>query len=119
METAYHQFTVEYSHNDTAVGEFDGPVHNQYIIVEDARVFHRVAFHAEEKSGGFVADELFVEVDAPFHVIIGRCPETGGIGGAYIVLAVFFAAPVGSPEKKIIIHGGIVSVKLKYLVLLC
>ena len=64
----------------------------------------RSTFHSDEIGGWFVADELFVEVDAAFGIIIGRRPESGGVGGLHLLLREVLGAPIGGVGVGIPVH---------------
>jgi len=104
MIAPHEQFAVEDSHDDFSIAEFDRAVDDKHVAIEDARFAHSIAFHSEEIGGGLVADELLVEVDAALGVIIGRCPESGGVGGLHLMLRKILGAPVGGVGVGIPIH---------------
>ena len=101
---AHQQFAIEDRHNDLSVTEFDRAVDDEYVAIEDAGLAHGIALHPEKISGGLVADELLVEVDAALGVIIGRRPESGGVGGLHLMLREILGAPVGGVGVGIPIH---------------
>jgi len=47
---------------------------------------HGISFHAEKESGWLIPDELFIQVHAPFHIVVGGCAEACGIGGLHFLL---------------------------------
>ena len=67
FETPDEHLAVEVGDHDLPAGRFYGPVHDDYVPVEDTRAGHGVAAHAHKDGGGFVANELFVEIDVDFH----------------------------------------------------
>lgn len=104
MIAPYEQFAVEDGHDDFSVAEFDRAVDDEHVAIEDAGFAHGIAFHSEEIGGGLVADELLVEVDAALGVIIGRCSESGGVGGLHLMLREILGAAVGGVGVEIPIH---------------
>ena len=104
MIAPHQQFAVEDSHDDFSIAEFDRAVDDEHVAIEDAGFPHGIAFHSEEVGGGLVADELLVEVDAPLGVIIGRCPESCGVGGLHLMLREILGAPVGGVAVRFPIH---------------
>ena len=60
----------------------DGPdLQEGMRAFHDSCIDHAVAAHPHKKSCRFVAHQLLIEIDTSFHIIIGCCSETGGIGG--------------------------------------
>ena len=111
---AHQQFAIEDRHNDLSVTEFDRTIDDEYVAIEDAGLAHGIALHPEEIGCGLVADELFVEVDAALGIVIGRRPESGGVGGFDLLLCKVFRAPIGGLRVMIPVH--IFYAKLMFLV---
>jgi hypothetical protein len=70
----------------------------------NAGIDHAVSGYPHEKRCRFVAHQLFIKVDAPVHIIIGRRPEPGCIGLGHIQLPVGFTARITGSEKTFYIH---------------
>src|SRR5690606_34828106 len=92
VKAADQQFTIEYGYHHPPFSHAQRAIHYQDIIVEYPRVAHGIALHAEKKGGGLVADQLLIEVDPPFHIIISRGAKAGSIGGGHFMLRKLFAA---------------------------
>ena len=58
--------------DDTAVSGFQGFVDNQQIAVMDAHPDHGIALYAQEEGGLGARDEMLVQRQAAFHIIVGR-----------------------------------------------
>ncbi len=99
MIAPHQQFSIEDGNDDFAVGKLHGSVNNQYIPFKDTDLRHGITFHPKEERGRFIADQLFIEVNAPFGIIIGCRPEAGGIGGTYFLLRKGLGAFIGRSEK--------------------
>src|SRR3954463_14405163 len=75
FKAADQHFAVEGCDYDLSVGGFYGAVYDDHVAIEDAGAGHGVTADPHEEGGGFVPDELFVEVDASFHIIVGGGAE--------------------------------------------
>jgi hypothetical protein len=64
-----------------------------------------VAVHSKKEGSGLVFDELLVEVNTPFHIIVGGGPKASGIGGYNVLLGKCFGAFIGSPLPLLTIHN--------------
>ena len=58
--------------------DVDGTIDHDGVAVEDAGIFHGMAFDLEEEGGSRVADQQLVEIQPVFNVIIGRRRKSGG-----------------------------------------
>src|SRR5690606_24820223 len=85
VKTTYQQFAIEYRYNDFSIRGFDRTVHDQYVIVKNAGVFHGIAPHPEKISGRLVSHQFLVEVDTTLHVVISSRTKTRCIGCADIM----------------------------------
>lgn len=81
LEALADQVAAEFGHDDGAVLGLEGPVHHQQVAGEDAGTGHGIARHAEAEGGGFVANEVFVEVETLFEVVIGGGEGARGDAG--------------------------------------
>jgi hypothetical protein len=63
---------------DAAVGHRGGTINDQQVAVVNGGALHRIAGNADEEGGGRVADQVLVEVDPAFQVVVGRRGEAGG-----------------------------------------
>src|SRR5438132_1589591 len=79
FKAADQHFTVEGGDDDLSVGGFDGTVYDDHVAVENAGAGHGVAADPHEEGGRLVPYQLFIEVDASFHIIVCRRTETGGV----------------------------------------
>ena len=59
-----------------AVGAGNGPVNDQQIAVENPCSPHGIAGDADVKRRGGMADEILVEVEAAFQIIVGGRRES-------------------------------------------
>lgn len=67
-----------YSGNDNmAFPGINGTIHNQQITIVDAIVQHGIAGNFEKKTGIGVRQQVFVQVQRPFDMIIGRRRKSG------------------------------------------
>jgi hypothetical protein len=83
---------------------FNAPVNDYNIPVMNTCIDHAVAGNPHEESGRFVPDELFIEVNTPFHVIISSSSKSCGIGGWNIELLKLFTAAVTGFKKSFYFH---------------
>jgi hypothetical protein len=58
-----------------------------------------------KKGGGLVTDQLLVQIDTPFHVIVRGGPEAGGVGGRRLPLGETLGALIAHTEKLLEFHG--------------
>src|ERR1700742_2132542 len=62
LEPSDQHFSVQCGDDHLAACCLDRPIYNDYVTVENAGIHHSVAVHPHEKSGGFVTDQLFIQV---------------------------------------------------------
>lgn len=55
-------------------------IDHQQIAVDDAIAAHRITFNPHEEGGQGRRDQLKIEIDACFDIVIGRAGEAGGDG---------------------------------------
>ena len=70
--------TIENRHHHPARSGVEAAVHHQQVTVVDAGTGHGVAAHPQKKRAGGMADQLFIQVDSHFHVVVRRGREPGG-----------------------------------------
>ena len=69
---------IENSHHHPPRARVEAAVHHQQVAVVDAGAGHGVAAHPQEKGAGGMADQLFIQIDSHFHVVICGRGKTGG-----------------------------------------
>lgn len=80
-EALHRKFPVEHADDDVVLFRGQRPVDDQDIPAEDARTFHRMAFHPHEEGGGGVLDQQLVEIELLLQVIIRRRGKAGAHPG--------------------------------------
>ena len=69
---------LQHRHHNAAGARLHAAIDDQQITVMDAGLHHRIAAHAQEEGAAGAGDQLLVEVDAGFDVVVGGAGETGG-----------------------------------------
>ena len=75
------EFAVDVGDDDVFVGRLGGAIHDQEIAGVDAGIDHGIAGDADKISRGRMGDEIFVEIELGFEVVLGGRGKTGGDGG--------------------------------------
>jgi hypothetical protein len=65
-------------HHHHAGSGVDAAINHQQITVDDAVATHRRAAHPHEEGGQRPGDQLDIEIDDRFHIVVGGTGETGG-----------------------------------------
>ena len=85
------QFSIDGGDDDTAIRGFEASVDDEEVSVVNASTNHGVSRGPDEEGGGGLLDEVLIEVEGSFEVIIGgggeacgdaRCIE--GDGGFFV-----------------------------------
>lgn len=71
------EFAVEVGDDDVFIFGLGGAIHDQEVAGVDAGVDHGIAGDADEIGGGGLGDEVLVEVELAFEVILGRRGKAG------------------------------------------
>lgn len=72
MEPFDGVFIIDDCKHDMPVLWLNGAVYYQHISVVNVRASHRIAYYPEEKSRGFVAHQIGIEIEAFFNVFVRR-----------------------------------------------
>ncbi len=78
LEALADQVAPQLGHDDGTVRGLEGPVHQQEVAGKDTRSGHGIARHTEAKGGGLVLDQVFIQVQAFFDVVVGGGEGSGG-----------------------------------------
>lgn len=63
--------------NDDVVGLWgDAAIHHEEFAIEDSGIAHGFSRGAHEERGGRPADQMLVEVELPFDVVVRRARKT-------------------------------------------
>lgn len=82
LQALDRQFSMQDRNDDVFSLSCEAAINDEEVAVEYAGVFHRFAHRPGEKGGGRVPDEVFVEVELSFDVVVGGARESGRNPGA-------------------------------------
>ena len=71
------QFAVQDGDDDACVLWFERAVNDEYVAGMDAGVNHRIAGDADEEGGGRMLDQMAIEIEPAFDVVLCGRRETG------------------------------------------
>ena len=95
LQPTHQELAVDHGHDHFPAHGFDAAVYDEHIAMINAGADHGIAIHSKKESGGFVADQLFIEVDPPLHIVVGRGAKARGIRSGYFPLVEIFTAFIG------------------------
>jgi hypothetical protein len=73
---------VDLGYHDAAMPGGEGLVHDQQVAVLDAGLAHGIPLHAQKESGYAVTDQVLVQAQVAFDVVVcGRGEAGGDLGG--------------------------------------
>ena len=75
------ELTIDHRHHDTARAGRGGAIDDQQIAIMNALVPKFVPLHPHEERRFGMADQVFVQAQMPFDLLIGGRGEPGGNGG--------------------------------------
>lgn len=76
----HRQFVIQDGYDDVTLLRFQGAVHHQQILIEDAGTLHRVTGDFKDEGGIRVDDDVLIEAEVPGEIILGDRWEPGPDG---------------------------------------
>ncbi|CRI66834.1 hypothetical protein THIOKS13190002 [Thiocapsa sp. KS1] len=77
LQALQGQLTIDGCHHDRPGLGLARAVHHQQIAVADPGTGHGIPLHPQEESRGRMPDQLLVQIDGPFQIVVGRRGEAG------------------------------------------
>ena len=71
------ELAVDHGDDDPAGSSGDGSIHDQQVAIVDAGTLHGSPACSQKERGGWSSDEFLVEIERPFHVVVGRRGKAG------------------------------------------
>ncbi len=106
MQQLLHgELAIQHRNHHAAVRDRQGAVHHQQVTVENAASAHRVTRYAHEEGALAMLDQMLVETEMLFHIVIGRGGEAGGYGTAQQGMLPIKQFLVGAGQRQQAMRG--------------